>query len=53
MPTYVKTPEGDTWHWCKNCSKYPHNIGERRSTRPEWDLCEECKDKEKLRTCQE
>jgi len=52
LPTYVKGHDKDTWHWCKNCSKYPQTIAKTTTVR-EWDLCEECKDKEKLKTCQE
>lgn len=28
MPTYVKAPGSDTWHWCSNCSNYPTSIGD-------------------------
>ena len=50
MATYVKSDSG-TWHWCKNCSKYPSNPVKTQTTRPAWDLCEECKAKEKNGTC--
>lgn len=29
MPTYVKAPGSDTWHWCKNCTGYPDQIGDQ------------------------
>jgi hypothetical protein len=29
MPTYVKAPGSDTWHWCKNCTEYPTSIADR------------------------
>jgi hypothetical protein len=50
--TYVQTASG-TWHWCKNCSHYPSASGivKRRSTRPSWDLLEQCKAKQKNGTC--
>lgn len=51
MTKYVQAENGTTWHWCTNCSKYPETIGESRTTRPAWDLCEECKAKEKNKNC--
>jgi hypothetical protein len=50
MATYVLS-HSDTWHWCRNCSKYPSQIKKSQTNRPSWDLCEECKDKEKDGTC--
>jgi len=50
MTTYVKGHDKDTWHWCKNCVKYPHTIAKTTTIR-EWDLCEECKAKERAGTC--
>ena len=47
---YVKSASG-TWHWCRNCSKYPSSVVKTQTTRPAWDLCEECKSKEKNGTC--
>jgi hypothetical protein len=52
VATYVQAPGGDTWHWCVNCSHYPSNIAHSQTPRPAWDLCEQCKDKEKNGTCQ-
>jgi len=51
MAVYKKKKGGDTWHWCRNCSKYPTSDVETTTTRPAWDLCEECKAKEKNGTC--
>lgn len=51
MATYVRTKGSDTWHWCKNCSQYPTVIGDTKYTRPESDLCNQCKAKEKDGTC--
>lgn len=51
MTTYVQAPGSDTWHWCKNCSHYPSHVAKRRTTRPSWDLCEQCKQKQRAGTC--
>lgn len=51
VTTYVKSSNSNTWHWCKNCSKYPNIVSESRTTRPAWDLCEECKAKERNGNC--
>ena len=52
MAEYRKKRGGDTWHWCRNCSKDPKSDYDTKSDRPSWDLCEECKSKEKNGTCQ-
>ena len=55
MTTYVKASASDTWHWCRNCSKYPTGPGtvkESTTKRPaEGELCNECKAKEKAGNC--
>jgi len=51
MAEYRKKKDGDTWHWCRNCSKDPKSDYDSRKDRPAWDLCEECKAKEKNGTC--
>jgi hypothetical protein len=51
MVEYVKGYATDTWHWCKNCTQYPKTIFERRSDRPSFDLCNQCKSKEQDKTC--
>lgn len=51
MVIYVKGSESDTWHWCKNCTRYPKNIYQKRSDRPSFDLCNQCKSKERDKTC--
>lgn len=28
MPTYVRGPGADAWHWCTNCTNYPSTIAE-------------------------
>jgi CBS domain-containing protein len=47
MDEYVKGPAPDRWHWNKNCKQYPRAAMQRRSTRPNSDLCDECQDIEK------
>jgi hypothetical protein len=39
------------WHWCRNCEKDPKSDYETRADRPSWDLCDECKAKEKNGNC--
>lgn len=51
MPEYRKRKIADTWHWCANCSKWPASDYDSRNTRPEYDLCVECKAKEKDGRC--
>lgn len=41
----------DTWHMCRNCSNDPKSNYDTRSSRPDSDLCNECKSKEKAGTC--
>ena len=33
MPKYVPA-QGETWHWCRNCSNYPSRAAKMRRTRP-------------------
>jgi CBS domain-containing protein len=47
MEEYVKGPAPDRWHWNKSCKQYPREAIQRRSTRPNSDLCDECQDMEK------
>jgi CBS domain-containing protein len=42
MEEYVKGPAPDRWHWNKSCTQYPREAIQRRSTRPNSDLCDEC-----------
>ena len=42
MEEYVKGPAPDRWHWNKSCKQYPLKAIQRRSTRPNSDLCDEC-----------
>jgi CBS domain-containing protein len=47
MEEYVKGPAPDRWHWNKSCTQYPREAIQRRSIRPNSDLCDECLDIEK------
>lgn len=47
MEEYVKGPAPDRWHWNKSCKQYPLEAIQRRSTRPNSDLCDECQKIEK------
>lgn len=53
MAKYRKRRGSDTWHWCRNCSNWPTTEDyTERDTRPGYDLCNECKGKEKAGNCQ-
>lgn len=52
MAKYRKRRGSDTWHWCRNCSNWPTEDYTERDTRPGYDLCNECKGKEKAGNCQ-
>jgi CBS domain-containing protein len=47
MEEYVKGPSPDRWHWNKSCKQYPREAIQRRSTKPNSDLCDECQSIEK------
>ncbi len=47
MDEYVKGAEPDRWHWMKECKQYPRVVMQRRSKRPNSDLCDTCLDIEK------
>lgn len=47
MDEYVKGAAPDRWHWNKKCTEYPREAVQRRSTRPNSDLCDECQEIEK------
>jgi hypothetical protein len=51
MAEYRRKKGSDTWHWCRNCSKDPKTDYDSRSTRPDYDLCNECKSKERDGEC--
>ena len=48
---YVKGDAPDRWHWCKNCTQYPRYVEQKRSKRPDYDLCDECQLKESRHIC--
>lgn len=51
--TYRRRKTGtDTWHFCKNCSRWPTSNYDERHDRPSFDLCNECKSKEKEDNCE-
>jgi hypothetical protein len=52
MATYVHAPGvPNIYHWCRNCSKYPSNPQGATPRRPEGQLCDECKAKERANHC--
>jgi len=51
MIEYVQGASPDRWHWCKNCSLYPLKVYKKRSRKPTYDLCDECKLKESKKDC--
>ena len=52
MPEYRKKKESDTWHWCKNCSKWPTSNYDVQHTKPTTgELDNECKAKEQNKQC--
>lgn len=53
MATYVHSPGvTNIYHWCTNCSKYPSISAGAKTTRPEGQLCDECREKEERGACQ-
>jgi len=57
MPTYVRGPGSDTWHWCKNCTSYPQTIAASQTLPPgqrpkSGELDDQCLAKERNGTCQ-
>ena len=52
MKEYRKRKNSDTWHWCKNCSKWPTSNYEARYSKPSsGELCNECKAKDSKGEC--
>lgn len=50
--TYRKKKGSDTWHYCRNCSKWPTSDYDEQSSKPSTgELCNECKAKEQAGTC--
>lgn len=49
---YRKQKGSDTWHFCRNCSNWPTSNYDERYIKPNsGELCNQCKDKEKLGNC--
>jgi len=52
MAEYRRRKTGsDTWHWCRNCHLDPKSDYDTRDKRPDYDLCNHCKAKEKNNDC--
>jgi len=53
MKEHRKIKGSDTWHWCKNCSKWPtSNYDSHFGTAPtSGEKCNECRAKEKDGKC--
>jgi len=52
---YRKRKDKDAWHWCTNCTNWPTKSGtyDIRYSKPTSDeLCNQCKDKKRLGTCE-
>ena len=47
---YVRAKGGSTWHWRRDCGRYPRtfHVEASRRDRPTEDLCEECRTREYL-----
>lgn len=55
MPTYRRRLDTSTWHWHRNCSKYPHSNYESEyhtDEAPRGTLCIECRGKETSKASQ-
>lgn len=53
MTEYRRKKDSDTWHWCKNCSNWPTSDYVTRRGKPtSGELDDQCKSKEKKKTCQ-
>jgi len=53
LRVYRRGKDGDTWHFCKNCSTWPtSNYVEQVSKQPPGELCNTCRAKEKAGNCQ-
>ena len=52
MKEYRKVKGSDTWHFCKNCSKWPTLNYDNLYIKPtRGELCDECRAKEKNNNC--
>lgn len=49
---YRKSKHSDTWHFCKNCSRWPTiNYDEQTSKPTGNEFCDECKSKKSKNNC--
>jgi hypothetical protein len=49
---YRRKQGSDTWHYCRNCSRWPTADYDQETKRPTTgELCNECKGKDKAGTC--
>lgn len=49
---YRKRKNSDTWHFCKNCNRWPRfNYVTSNSKPSSGELCNECKSKLKSNSC--
>jgi RNase P subunit RPR2 len=53
MAEYRRIKGKDTWHFCKNCQHWPTSNFDSRTTRPGYDLCNECRSKERDGECKQ
>ncbi len=52
--TYRKKRDGDTWHFCSNCSEWPtSNYDEQEPPPLSGPLCNECKVKRREKNCRQ
>jgi len=52
MAIYRRKKGSDTWHFCRNCSNWPTSDYEERHMKPQdYELCNECKAKDKSGEC--
>lgn len=52
MAVYRRVKGSDTWHYCKNCSKWPTSNYEVSQGKPaSGELCNECRSKDSNKNC--
>jgi hypothetical protein len=50
--TWRRKGTRDTWHFCKNCSNWPTEDYEEKTTKPtSGELCDQCLAKQKADNC--
>ena len=48
---YRRKKGSDTWHWCRNCSKWPKSDYITNTKPTPGERCNECLSKEKNNNC--